>query len=86
MAQLREDAPLSRDELIESLLERNIGSSVHFRPIHTYSYYAERYGLAPEDLPRARSMGDRLISLPLFPGMSDRDVADVAAALRAVLL
>ncbi|HEX8104749.1 MAG TPA: DegT/DnrJ/EryC1/StrS aminotransferase family protein [Solirubrobacteraceae bacterium] len=83
--QVDDDAPLGRDELIEGLLRRNIGSSVHFRPIHTYSYYAERYGLELDDLPVARRLGDRLLSLPLFPRMTLDDVDDVARALGDLL-
>ena len=85
MARLDDDAAMDRDALIEGLLRRRIGSSVHFRPIHTYTYYAERYGLAPEDLPEALQLGSSLISLPLFPQMTEDGVHDVIAALRALL-
>lgn len=82
---LADDAGLCRDAVIEGLRRLNIGSSVHFRPIHTYSYYAERYGHQPEAFPVAHGLGRQLISLPLFPSMSADDVGDVAAALHRLL-
>jgi len=85
MVALRDDSPVSRDELIGGLLGRKIGSSVHFRPIHTYTYYSQRYGIAPGDLPQAERLAERPNSLPLFPRMTDADAADVAAALRSLL-
>lgn len=78
-------ARLSRDEIIEGLRRADIGSSVHFRPIHTFTYYAEQYGLASEDLPAAAALGSRLISLPLFPQMRDQDVDRVSDALYGLL-
>jgi dTDP-4-amino-4,6-dideoxygalactose transaminase len=84
-ARLRADAPISRDELITRLHERGIGTSVHFRPIHEYAYYARHSGLRSEDLPAAASLSRRLISLPLFPAMKASDVERVAAALRVFL-
>ncbi len=82
---LLDEARLHRDDVIEGMRRLNVGTSVHFRPIHTYSYYAERYGHRPEDFPASYRLGRRLISLPLFPGMSLDDVGDVASALHQLL-
>jgi dTDP-4-amino-4,6-dideoxygalactose transaminase len=75
---------ITRDETIEALRERNIGTSVHFIPVHTFTYYREKYGYAPEDYPVAWREAERLISLPLHPGLSDGDVGDVVEAVRDV--
>jgi dTDP-4-amino-4,6-dideoxygalactose transaminase len=83
--QMRDEAPLDRSALIEALRQRGIGTSVHFRPIHTYSYYAEQSGLAPEALPVAEALGRRLLTLPLFPTMEDDDVLYVAECMRELL-
>jgi dTDP-4-amino-4,6-dideoxygalactose transaminase len=70
---VRPDAPLSRDELIVRLREANIGSSVHFKPLHFLTYYRERYGLSESAFPAASDFSRRTISLPLHPGMTEAD-------------
>jgi dTDP-4-amino-4,6-dideoxygalactose transaminase len=72
---------IGRDQFIEELTRRNIGTSVHFIPIHTHPYYRDTYGYAPQDLPVAFKAFQRLISLPLHPGLTDNDVADVIEAV-----
>jgi dTDP-4-amino-4,6-dideoxygalactose transaminase len=71
-----------RDRFIEELRERNIGTSVHFIPIHFHSYYRERYGLRPEQFPVASREFERMLSLPLSPAHSDQDIADVIEAIQ----
>jgi len=72
---------IGRDQFIEELTRRNIGTSVHFIPIHTHPYYRDTYGYVPEDLPVAFGAFERLLSLPLHPRLSDEDVADVVEAV-----
>lgn len=78
-------ARLSRDEFISGLQERGIGVGVHFRPVHLHPYYREALGFAPGLCPVAESAGERLVSLPLYPGLSDGQVRRVADACREVL-
>ena len=75
---------LSRNQFIEELRARNIGTSVHFIPIHFHSYYRKKYGYQPEDFPIASSQFESLVSLPLSPGMTDQDVEDVIAAVTGI--
>jgi dTDP-4-amino-4,6-dideoxygalactose transaminase len=79
------EAPVSRDELIDHLAESQIGTSIHFKPIHRFGYYGERYALTDADFPVASHYADRTLSLPLHQAMSDEDLEDVVAALRGVL-
>lgn len=72
---------VSRNQFIEELKRRNIGTSVHFIPIHLHPYYRDKYGYKPEDLPVAYREYQRIVSLPLYPRMSDRDVEDVIEAV-----
>lgn len=72
---------IDRDRFITEMTDRNIGTSVHFIPVHTFTYYREKYGFQPGDFPVAHAESDRLISLPIHPGLSDEDVADVVAAI-----
>ena len=72
-----------RDAFIESLKEQGIGASVHWMPLHMQPYYRETYGFTATDFPVAASIWPRLVTLPLFPGMTADDVAQVVAAVRA---
>jgi dTDP-4-amino-4,6-dideoxygalactose transaminase len=82
---VRDDAAISRDDLVAALRSRNIGSTVHFHGVHLQSFYRDRYGLRPEDLPVASDWSERAITLPLHPGLSEADVEDVAAGVGEAL-
>ena len=79
------DAPLSRDELIEALTRRRIGTGVHYRGVHLHPYYRDRYALTPEHFPVATDISERTVSLPLSPKVTEVDQDDVVAALRELL-
>lgn len=72
---------VGRDGFIEELKRRNIGTSVHFIPVHLHPYYRKKYGFRPEAFPVAFENYKRMISLPLHPGLTDEDVADVIEAV-----
>ena len=79
---IREGAlSITRDKMIEKLREQNVGTSVHFIPVHTFTYYVKKYGYKNSDYPVAYREAERLISLPLHPGLSDEDVSDVVVAV-----
>ncbi len=72
---------ISRKQFIEELTARRIASSVHFIPVHLHPYFRDKYGYQPEDFPVSYREYQRIISLPLYPGMSDQDVDDVIEAV-----
>jgi dTDP-4-amino-4,6-dideoxygalactose transaminase len=72
---------IHRDQLIEELRNRGIGTSVHFIPLHTHPYYRQEWGYREGDFPVAERYFDRCISLPLYPAMSDDDLDSVIEAL-----
>ena len=74
----------SRNEFIEQLKEEKIGTSVHFIPLHLHPYYRQKYGYVPHDFPAAYELYNRVVSLPIYPAMSGRDVDDVIDAVRRV--
>lgn len=76
-----EQLDIDRDRFIDELKARNIGTSVHFIPVHLHPYYRDRYRFSPEDFPVAYNEYLRLVSLPLHPGLSDEDVDDVIEAV-----
>lgn len=68
---------IDRDAFINLLKERNIGTSVHYRPLHLMTYYRDKYGLRDADFPVAGDAFQRMLSIPLHPRLSDTDVDDV---------
>lgn len=76
---------IDRNGFIEELKDRNIGTSVHYLPVHMQPYYRDKYGYRPEDCPVAAQAFPRMITLPLHPGMSDQDVADVVEAIGDII-
>jgi dTDP-4-amino-4,6-dideoxygalactose transaminase len=76
---------IDRDQFIDELTTRNIGTSVHFIPVHVHPFYRNKYGYAPNDFPVAFTNFERLLSLPMHPGLTDQDVADVIDAVLDVV-
>jgi dTDP-4-amino-4,6-dideoxygalactose transaminase len=76
-----EAAGMDRDAFMAGMKERNIGTGLHYRAVHLYPYYREHFGFMPGDFPNAESIGNRIVSLPLFPGMGDTDQDRVIAAM-----
>lgn len=73
---------ISRNDLMEALKAKGIGTGLHFRAAHTQKYYRERYPALV--LPNTEWNSDRICSIPLFPTMTDDDVTRAIAALREV--
>ena len=78
-----EQAGATRDEYQRALADENIGTSIHFLPVHRLSAYRERFPHQPP-LPVAEQAGDELLSLPLSPAHSQNDIRDAIEALRRV--
>lgn len=76
---------IDRDRFIAELHARNIGTSVHFIPIHAQPFYRDRYGYGVRDFPVAWDNYQRLLSLPLSPRLSPEDVVDVVEAVLDVV-
>jgi dTDP-4-amino-4,6-dideoxygalactose transaminase len=76
---------IGRDEVIRELNAAGIGTSVHFIPLHEHSFYRAHLGAAASEVPVAAREWQRAISLPLYPGLSDADVARIADTLRAIV-
>jgi dTDP-4-amino-4,6-dideoxygalactose transaminase len=74
-----------RAAIIEGLRLRGIGTSVHFIPLHLHPYYRRRWGTTPQQFPVATREYERVISLPLWPGMSNQDLERVVGALESVI-
>jgi dTDP-4-amino-4,6-dideoxygalactose transaminase len=75
---------ISRNSLMIKLKSMNIGCSLHYKPIHLHPYYANKYGFKLGDFPNAEMLGRNVISLPLFPSMTEKEQDDVINALRSI--
>lgn len=81
-----EKTGFSRDEFMDRLKEKNIGTGIHFLAVHLQKYYLESFGTYRGMLKNTEWNSDRICSLPLFPGMSFDDVDDVINAIKQVLI
>jgi len=73
-----------RAQIFRALRAENIGVNVHYIPVHLHPYYRDRFGYRPGDYPVAENAYERLLSLPMFHGMSDEDAEDVVRAVEKV--
>ncbi len=76
---------IDRDGFIQELGRMNIGTSVHFIPLHIHPYYRRTFGFRAEDFPVAYREYLREISLPIFSSMSEQDVSDVIGAVLEIV-
>jgi len=75
---------IDRDQFVQELKTQNIGTSVHYIPLHLHPYYRDLYGYEPDDFPVALGEYERACSLPIYPTMSRQDVDDVIGAVLRV--
>jgi len=80
-----EGLSIDRDTFMAELKKHNIGSGLHYKAIHHHAWYRQHLNLADSDLPNASYASERILSLPLFPKMSDDDARDVVEAVKAVI-
>ena len=76
---------IDRNAFLERLKEKNIGAGVHFPALHMQPYYQKAFGYRAGDFSNAERAAARILSLPLFPAMTESDVDDVAAAVAAIV-
>lgn len=74
---------IERSEVMRRLEQMNIGTQVHYRPVHQQPYYRNLYG--QQSLPGAEAYYDKVLSLPFFPDLTEADVSRIVAALRSIL-
>ena len=73
---------IDRKTFVDSLRSRGIITSVHWMPLHMHPYYRETYGYQPEDFPVAAQLYKEIITLPLFPGMSEAQLHHVVLSVK----
>ena len=68
---------IGRNDMIDQLKKQGIGTSVHFIPLHLHPYYRDNCGYSPKDFPIASAAFERIISLPIYPKMTEDDIQRV---------
>jgi dTDP-4-amino-4,6-dideoxygalactose transaminase len=66
-------ALMNRDEFMAAMKDKNIGTGLHYRAVHLYPYYRDCFGFQEGDFPHAEAVAERIVSLPLFPAMTDME-------------
>jgi len=76
---------IARNEFIEALRKEGIGTSVHFIPLHLHPFYRDTFGYKPQDFPNASAVFELIVSLPIYPKMTEANVEDVIGAVRNIV-
>ncbi len=76
---------IDRNEFISRLTAAGVGTSVHYMPLHMHPYYRETHGYQPDDLPVAKAAFERMISLPIYPKLSEDDLRYVVGTVRGIV-
>ncbi len=76
---------VTRKEVFAALRAEGLGINVHYVPVHLHPYYRRKFGYGPGLCPNAEAAYEQILSLPMFPTMTDADLRDVVAAVQKVL-
>ena len=79
----RDRVRVDRDRVMRALRAEGIGCNLHYRPVYLHPYYA-KLGYSPGACPTAERVADEIMTLPLFPRMSDQDADDVIESVRKI--
>jgi dTDP-4-amino-4,6-dideoxygalactose transaminase len=83
---LEPSSHLTRDTFIQMMIERGVGCSIHYIPLHLHPYWRETYQLSPDDFPCSLATYNRAVSLPIYTKMTDDDQRRVIDAVKEILL
>ncbi|MDI6703986.1 MAG: DegT/DnrJ/EryC1/StrS aminotransferase family protein [bacterium] len=79
-----EQITIGRDEFLEALKAENIGTGIHFIPLHLHSFY-RKAGYKKGDFPQSEWAGERILSLPMSAGLTTKDIEDVISAVKKII-
>lgn len=75
---------IDRDGFMQKMKERNVGTALHYNAVHLFSAYSDRLGVSRGAYPEAELVSERIVSIPLFPAMSDDDVAYCIESIKEI--
>ncbi|MCD4782204.1 MAG: DegT/DnrJ/EryC1/StrS family aminotransferase, partial [Candidatus Eremiobacteraeota bacterium] len=76
---------IDRDEFFKYMRSANIGVNLHYIPVYRHSYYVENYGFDVEGFPVTEDVFKRIITLPLFPRMSEQQLEHIIETIKVGL-
>ena len=76
---------INRNQFIDAMKVENIGCGIHFTALHLHKYYQEKFGYKKGDYPNAEWIGERSVSLPFYPHMTEKDIDDVVRAVEKIV-
>ncbi|MCK5136208.1 MAG: DegT/DnrJ/EryC1/StrS family aminotransferase [Bacteroidales bacterium] len=79
------ESKVSRNEFIDQMTDKGIGTSVHYKPLHRMSYYRDTYNLDPDDFPNTEKIWKGLVSLPIYPDLKDTELKYICESIRLIL-
>jgi dTDP-4-amino-4,6-dideoxygalactose transaminase len=79
------EARIFRNKFIELMFKNNIGTSVHYKPLHRMTYYKTKYRLKDRNYPNAERIWKGTVSLPVYPGLSNEEMHYICNTIRNVL-
>lgn len=85
VVRLRPGSRLDRDTLIRRLRDAGVVASLHYKPLHEHTVFRRKFALKPEDFPVAHEIWQNVLSLPLYPFMTDEEIACVGATVKNAL-
>ena len=76
---------VTRDQFMNMMIAENIGVSVHFLALHSFSYYKNKYNLKPEDFPEATKASNSILSIPFYPKLTKDDILYVTNKIKELI-
>ncbi len=77
-------AKMTRDDFMAAMKQCNIGTGFHYAALHSFSYYQKTFGYKKGDFPNSETIGDRIVSLPLFPDMTNAQQDHVIETMKQI--
>jgi dTDP-4-amino-4,6-dideoxygalactose transaminase len=82
---IRPEAPVTRNDFIQRMADKGIGTSVHYKPLHRMEYYRETYGLKPDDFPNTERIWNGTVSLPIYPDLNEQELEYICKSIKDIL-
>jgi len=82
---IKPNAPISRNEFIERMATKGIGTSVHYKPLHRMTYYKDTYNLNPADFPNTERIWNGTVSLPVYPELKENELEYICQMIKETL-
>jgi perosamine synthetase len=81
----KDEPGFDRRTFFQALRSRGIGVNVHYIPVHLHPFYQKRFGTGPGLCPVAESVYEQVLSLPMYPAMTDEDIKIVINTVRSLI-